>query len=521
MLREWISCNRSRPSRSELLGYNATVRALCSVWEHLRLVGGILCRVKPRTGGGFVRLMVVPAALQGKIFQHLHAGRFGGHFGITKTVDLIRQRFYWPGCKSDIRIMCRECIPCQQVKNTAGGRARLVQIPVREPLDRVALDILGELTATQDGYRYILVVGDYFTKWTEAYPLRTMTALEVADTLMREFITRFGAPRYIHSDQGAQFESELFKEMARLVGTTKTRTTPYAPWSDGLIERYNRSLLQILRILVNENQDDWDTHLPYVTAAYRCCAQESTQMSPYFVMFGREMPIPLDLQVGMPARMERQYSCQTEYVIWLKSVFQSAFQRVQTNLKTAARRQKNNYDARARPQKFQVGDYVWRYYQPNVRRKLGKGWTGPWKIIGTPTSNNCQIQRNPGEPAIRVHADALKRYFGREPRAWRTLQPPSATPSPEASDTELVSGEEPAPEGAPDNDVEGPGGTTEHGDASESEPEPASESASDVEDGQGEEDSGATLLGGDPDPPTQEANGRGKRLRRPPIRLDL
>jgi transposase InsO family protein len=95
------------------------------------------------------------------------------------------------------------------------------------PMQRIATDILGELPETENGNKYILVVSDYFTKWTEAFAMANMEAGTVARIMVEEVVTRFGVPHVIHSDQGRQYESRLFQEMCQMLGTTKTRTTPY------------------------------------------------------------------------------------------------------------------------------------------------------------------------------------------------------------------------------------------------------------------------------------------------------
>ena len=166
--------------------------------------------------------------------------------------------------------------------------ANLQHEPVGAKFERVAIDIMGELPLTANGNRYILVISDYFSKWTQAFPLKDMTALTVADTLVNECFSLFGVPRWLHSDQGSNFESELFQELCQLLDVKKTRTTPYHPQSDGMVERFNRTLQQMLKAFVRENRDDWDDHLPLLMMAYQSSPHESTGMSPNMMMFGEE-----------------------------------------------------------------------------------------------------------------------------------------------------------------------------------------------------------------------------------------
>jgi len=111
-------------------------------------------------------------------------------------------------------------------------------------LERVALDVLGPLPDSDRGNKYILIIGDYFSKWTEAYaiPNQEATLTTVARMLVEEFVARFGMPMQIHSDQGRNFESKVFQEMCKSLGMDKTRTTPLHPQSDGMVERFNRTI---------------------------------------------------------------------------------------------------------------------------------------------------------------------------------------------------------------------------------------------------------------------------------------
>ena len=160
------------------------------------------------------------------------------------------------------------------------------------PFERIALDITGPLPTTESGQKYILVEEDYFTKWTEAFPLPNKEAKIVAEKLVKEVISRFGAPERIHTDQGRNFESQLFKEMSNLFSIEKTRTKPYHPHSDGMVERMNRTIQDMLVKYVAEWQRDWDVHLPMVMMAYRSSIHSSSQYTPHYLLFGHEVRLP-------------------------------------------------------------------------------------------------------------------------------------------------------------------------------------------------------------------------------------
>jgi transposase InsO family protein len=165
---------------------------------------------------------------------------------------------------------------------------------VRAHFDRIALDVLSFTETTALGHKCVLVVQDYFTKWAEAYPLVDHTSISVAHVLVHEFFARYGLPRQILSDQGGEFQSDLFREIARLMEIDQTRTVPYHPASDGMVERLNRTLIAMLAKFCRKNEE-WDAHLPFVMCAYRATVHDSTNCSPSLMMFGRELTLPIDL----------------------------------------------------------------------------------------------------------------------------------------------------------------------------------------------------------------------------------
>ena len=148
------------------------------------------------------------------------------------------------------------------------------------------MDILGPLPLTPRGNKFVLVVTDYFTKWTESYAIPNQEATIVAEKLVSEFVCRFGVPREIHSDQGTNFESKVMTEVCKLLDIEKTRTTPLHPQSDGQVERYNRTLIEMLRGKLRDSQEDWDLQLQPCMMAYRSSVHESTGETPNMLMLG-------------------------------------------------------------------------------------------------------------------------------------------------------------------------------------------------------------------------------------------
>ena len=152
--------------------------------------------------------------------------------------------------RADVRSSIKKCERCAKRKSPPRrSRAPLQQMQVGFPLERVALDIIGPLPETESGNRWILVVG---------YPLVDTTAESVAKKLVTEFICRLGVPSELHSDQGSNFESNVFTKVCNILGIHKTRTTPYNPKSDGLIERFNRTLITMISTMIEPHKRQRD-----------------------------------------------------------------------------------------------------------------------------------------------------------------------------------------------------------------------------------------------------------------------
>ena len=171
-------------------------------------------------------------------------------------------------------------------------------IKVGSPMQLVSIDILGPLPESDAGNTHILVVGDYFTRWMEAYPIPNQEATTVAKKLTDEFFFRFSPPEQLHSDQGRQFESQLIAEICKLLGIKKTHTTAYHPQSDGLIEKFNLTLLGMLSTAARDNPFYWESHLRPLCMAYNTSVHPTTGFSPFFLMFGRQVRMPVDEHVA-------------------------------------------------------------------------------------------------------------------------------------------------------------------------------------------------------------------------------
>jgi len=262
------------------------------------------------------------------------------------------------GLHRDVGQWCRQCSQCARSKGPPlRHRAPLKKILVGAPLDLVTMDVLSGLPTAKDGSKHILVLVDAFTKWVEAYPLPDQEAHTCMMAAYNGFFSRFGFPFQLHSDEGRNFEGQLVKELCKLTGVYKTRTTPFHPQSDGLTERANRTILQMLRAVCQDDPSDWPGRLPAILAAYRMTTHSVTGVSPNKAMLGREVLLPCTLVAAPP----QDQPVTTVFGDSFRTTLREAHQLARENLNANAQTQKRYYDARTRPISYAIGQLVWLY----------------------------------------------------------------------------------------------------------------------------------------------------------------
>ena len=349
----------------------------------------------------------------------MHCGRGGGHFGGQRTFERVRERFYWPGYHRQVLEWCRRCEAC--CMRSGPARQRKAQLKTRmegEPFRRIAMDILGPLPETDRGNKYVLVVGDYFTKWCEAYPVPNQEASTIACVFTEEWVSRYGVPGELHSDQGRNFESRLFAKTCQLLGIRKTRTTPLHPQSDGMVERMNRTLCGSLSKYVDKHHRDWDSHLPWVMMSYRSSVHDATKFSPSYLLFGREPRLPMDLICPDPLATAEESPCQ--YVVSLRERLQEAHLHARSNTKQAAVSMKAYYDGTARKQKLQPNDRVWLFAPARKRGltpKFQSPWTGPFLVEEVISDQLCRVKI--GRTTKTIHRNRLALHRGAQEEVLR------------------------------------------------------------------------------------------------------
>jgi hypothetical protein len=410
-----------RPSWADISSKSVGYKVWWAEWNMLEVKDGVLCRkwisdVDNRE----TWLPAIPESLKGEVLRLVHDGPASGHFGRLKTLQRVKELFYWPQRRKAVVEWCRNCVVCAKRKGPASRLHGPMQIyRVGAPMERVGIDILGPLPLTDSGNRYLLVAMDYFTKWPEVVALPNQEAVTVATALVENFFCRFGAPLELHSDQGRNFESAVMAEVCRLFGVHKTRATPLFAQSSGLVERFNRTLLNSLSAVVSEHQRDWDQYVALVLLAYRGAEHSSTGVSPCLAMLGRQIRGPADLAISRPE--EEILGGGIPYLVGLRDRLGEVHHRVRHQLELSGLEMKDRYDRKADSTGFEPGDAVW-LYNPRVRRgrspKLARPWAGPYRVMCRLTDVVYRVQLSPKAKPYTVNRYRLWRVSGQLPDDW-------------------------------------------------------------------------------------------------------
>jgi Integrase zinc binding domain/Integrase core domain len=226
------------------------------------------------------------------VLHMMHNDPTSGHLGIEATFNKIRSRYYWPQFYEEIKRYVETCDACQR-----RGRPRrnneLYPIPVHSPFYQIGIDIVGPLPRTQRGKKYIVTAMDYLTKWPEARALTEATAEKVADFIYEQIICQHGCPQIILTDRGTHFNNNMVDRLLSKFKIKHLLSTPYHPQTNGLVERFNRTICESLAKL-SDKTNDWDLFIPPVLFAYRTTKHSTTKIEPFFLVYGRSARLPLD-----------------------------------------------------------------------------------------------------------------------------------------------------------------------------------------------------------------------------------
>ena len=412
---DWLA-NDEEPSQEELAIASRAVKHLWQCRTQLHLQNGVLYYHwigDPKDG----YRLVVPHSLKDEVLKLCHDHKLASHPGIHKTYERVSKSFFWHAMRRDIDLYVRTCKQCSQNKKpSVRPKAAMQNYRVGAPMERVHIDLLGPFNESEEGNKYIVVIVDQFTKWMECYAVPDQSAETVCQVLVKNCLSKLGPPRTIHSDQGRNFESEIFQQVCRAFEIAKTRTTPYRPSSNGQVERMNRIILQSIRCYLGGHIRKWDKHLHLLGMAVRSTINRSTCFTPNFLMLGREVALPKDLFGAISNNDDESLP---GYVKELLQRMRDAHEAARANLKSSMKREKMYYDHKLRQKFFEVGDLV---YKLDTTTKVGQSsklkpiYIGPYLVTKVISPVLYQISDRKGDNVI--HHDRLRKCIDRVIPMW-------------------------------------------------------------------------------------------------------
>ena len=331
------------------------VRNYLKLRNYLTIISGILHRtvqlkhqVKP------VNQLILPNRYRKRMALACHDKL--GHLGMDYTLLILQDRVYWPGMARDVREHIQTCGRCEHFKQLPSVE-EISQTEASYPMEIVHADFL-IIGGKKDVWKdiNILVVTDHFTRYAQAYVMSSQTAVTAAKTLFDEYFTHYGWPTKLVTDQGPAFESRLFQELMKKAGIRKICTTPYRSQGNAQCERFNRTLLGMLGTLPVDCKEEWQDLVAAMTHAYNCPVSKTTGLTPYFLMYGREPQLPIDVEFNLPGNRDKFNV--NSYVERLLNKIDVAFQKARENIAQDTVHRKQYHDKNVHCHELKEGDII-------------------------------------------------------------------------------------------------------------------------------------------------------------------
>ena len=363
--------------------------------------------------------LCIPPSLVNSILLACHDDPTAGHLGYQRTINKLRERFDWPGMESAVRVYIRTCDSCQRHKIPRLKPAGFLQpILTSEPFQNLGVDILGPFPVSEHQNRFIIVAVDYLTKWAITAALPDSKTERIVDFLIEKVVLQHGAPETLISDGARNLNSAIGKELLIALRTDHRVSTGYHPQSLGQVERLNHTLAGMLAMYVDEQHDDWDDQLPAVTFAYNTGRQETTGYSPFYLLYGRQPRLPIDVFLGSSLNNTASVTA-AQYAETLINRLASAKRLLQNRTAIMQSKQKDRYDQGRRDVSYAIDDLVL-VYKPIRKKgraeKLLHHYFGPYKVIRclSPLNYEVELLSKPGKKDV-VHVCRMKPYQQRDP----------------------------------------------------------------------------------------------------------
>ena len=377
--------------------------------QHCSMEAGLVWHTPTRKGFRNKKLLFVPKIMRKQIMDDAHARPEAGHGGRHRTSERCRLSFWWPNMDNDCAEMVRHCETCQLARAKREPPANLQPLPrALYPNNRVHIDLFGELRTTESGKRYICVITDAYTKWTEVVGIADKSAETIARALMERWLVRFSGMDILVSDQGKEFCNQIVSEVCKIWSIDKRRTSPFHPETNAQAEVFNKSIINYMRAMLNNHSTlEWETILPMMQLSYNCHVHRATRETPFFLTYGRDPRLPyLSLAKRVPTYTENYAGAQMR-------ALSDAHKRASKNMAEAEDIRVRYFNKMTKERNFAPGERVMVHFpnvKPNVNQKFIKRWrlyqvikmVGPVNLKLRPWGNAGQNKN------ILVHVNRVK-----------------------------------------------------------------------------------------------------------------
>jgi transposase InsO family protein len=342
------------PSQSD--AFPPSVGSWLKAWHAIVEHGGVLYRKVDDSALGSIAQVLVPKKLQTTLIEAAHDK--WGHQGANRTYSLLRSRAYWPGMQTSVKQHVKSCFHCTKSKlPTMKVRTPLRHLMAFQPMELVAVDFV-KLDKGKHGFEDVLAITDAFTKWSQAVPCRDQKAATTAQALIHNWIALYGVPLRLHSDRGRNFEGELLRELCKMYGITKTRTTCYHPQGNAQTERFNKTLCNLIKSVEKCRRREWPDMIRSLVFMYNSTPHSVTGIAPYVLLFGRQPTVPLDHLIGNVYN-----NWDDNFVQEQAELLQRAWRVARRRMEGAHQANKARYDRKANATPLPIGAHV-------LRRKM-------------------------------------------------------------------------------------------------------------------------------------------------------
>lgn len=355
--------------------------------------------------------LVVPIKDQAQVLLESHNHPLAGHQGFLKTLKRVREKYFWPGMAQDVKEHIQACDRCKATKHSN----KILTAPMGKPktYDRpwqmISIDFSGPYPRSKRGNTVLLVVTDWLTKYSILKPMRDMKATALTKYLEEEVFLVYGVPQVVLTDNATNFISKKFRALLKKYNIKKFLNARYFPQNNPT-ERVNRSIGAAVRAYMGDDHREWDKHLAEIACAFRTSTHESTQYSPYYLNFGRNMMTNAnDYLIPNLAN----YSDEREVVQDRVDPLEKARKIAKENLIKAHQRSSKHYNLRTRPISFNVGDFVWKknFTQSDAAKKICAKLLDPYVKCRVKTkagTNTYVLEDLNGKELGLFHTNAIK-----------------------------------------------------------------------------------------------------------------